>query len=637
LSPPALDSIVEQCLSKDPDDRWQSARDVERTLQWVRSGTAPGSTVASVSARSRGPWVIALAALLTALSAVGWTLATRQAPRVPHRRVFSIALPRQIQIAGASAISPDGSHFAFVGLGADGPPSLYVMSLGDGMLQKLADTQYASLPFWSPAGDRLGFVANGKLSVISVSGGPPRVLASAPNGRGGSWSRDGTILFVPTPNSPVLRISDSGGVPVSVTTLDLASGVIGHRWPTFVDDRHFVFTIQAGKTDAVGLYLGSLDSSEVVRLSPQYSNSQFVNGQLLFVVNGMIAAQQLDVAQGRLVGKAVDIAGPTAFSGGLGFESFSAAADGSMLAYAPGAGSGATMEIQWLDRTKPTAAASQLTTTTDLTRYDAYFEELSPDGATMAVAQFRAGTPDLWLFDFRRDTFSRFTFDDGTEINPVWSPNSAELMFSSNRVGFYNMYRKRRDESNVERLFRKADSPQYVTDWSRDGNTIIYTNVDSTTVSDIWSANADGRGEPKVVIRTAYNEYAGRLSPDGQWLAFTSDESGQPEVYVQRFPSGTERTPVTSQGGSEPQWRADGRELFYVGANRVLMAVPISFSPLNIGRPVKVHETAIDLSIGSMHARHYTVDAHGQTFLASIPRVGPPTTIVMNWQAGLRQ
>jgi eukaryotic-like serine/threonine-protein kinase len=422
-----------------------------------------------------------------------------------------------------------------------------------------------------------------------------------------------------------------------VTTLRPEEGEIGHRWPTFIDARHFVFTMQSARADHTGLFLTSLDSATSIRLSSQYSNTIVSEGRLLFVANGMIVAQQLDVTHGRLVGDPVDIAGPTSFSGGLGFESFSVTRDGSLLAYAPGLGSGATTEIQWLDRRQPSAVPGRLESTTDLRQHNAYFEQISPDGGTMVVAQFRIATADLWLFDLRRDVLTRFTYDDATELNPVWSPDGTEMMFSSNRGGFYNIYRKALRGSAEGRPFRNAASHQYVTDWTRDGQTIVYTSVDPQTASDIWSANASGSGEPSPVLRTPFNEYAARVSPDGQWLAYASDESGEPEIYVQQFPSGNERSKVSSQGGSEPQWRADGRELFYVGANHVLMAVPVSFSPtLTVGRPVKVHDTGIDMSIGSMHGLHYTPTPDGQRFLASVLPAGPPTTIVLNWQAGLR-
>ena len=348
---------------------------------------------------------------------------------------------------------------------------------------------------------------------------------------------------------------------------------------------------------------------------------------MLYLSNGMIVSQHLDLQNSRLTGDAVEVAGPAAYSGGLGFESFSVASNG-ILAYAPGFGTAATSEVRWLDRQHQSSAPDPLAPGTDVSRYNAYFEQLSPNGQMLVLTAFRAATADLWLLDVRRDVLSRFTSDDATELNPVWSPDGTELLFTSNRGGFYNMYKKAIAGSNEERRVVQSASHQYATDWSRDGRTIIFTNIDPKTGADIWMMPASGEGKGASVQNTVFNEYAARLSPDGHWIAYTSDESGEPEVFLQRFPSGSDKTPISSQGGSEPQWRADGHELFYLAANHTLVAVPIGLTPtLTVGRVVKVHDATIDTSIGSMHGLHYTATPDGQRFLASVSAVVPPTTV----------
>ena len=636
LTPPALDHIVDRCLDKDPDERWQSAGDVRRELHWITSTPITASAISTPRRRSVAPWIVALGAVALALLSVWWSSSAPKQSSFSERQVFSIALPPQIQMGGASELSPDGSRFVFVGLGADGPPALWLQSLRTGSVQKLAGTDYASLPFWSPAGDLVGFFATGKLKIIPAAGGNARTLATAQNGRGASWSADGTILYVPEPNSPVFRVSDKGGSSTPITTLDHSRGDIGHRWPVFIDDRHFLFTLQSAKTDVTGIYLATTDSPTSIRLAPQYSNAAYTLGNVLYLSNGMIVSQHLDLQNSRLTGDAVEVAGPAAYSGGLGFESFSVASNG-VLAYAPGFGTAATSEVRWLDRQHQSFPTSPLAPGTDLSRYNAYFEQLSPDGQTLVLSAFRTATADLWLLDVRRDVLSRFTFDDATELNPVWSPDGTELLFSSNRGGFYNIYRKAIAGSNEESRVAQSASHQYATDWSRDGRTIIFTNTDPQTGADIWMMPASGEGKATAVQNTVFNEYAARLSPDGHWIAYTSDESGEPEVYVQRFPSGSDKRKVSSQGGSEPQWRADGRELFYLAANQTLVSVTMTFKPaLTVGRFVKVHDAIIDTSIGSMHGIHYTATPDGQRFLASVSAVVPPTTVVLNWQSGQR-
>jgi len=636
LAPASLDHVVERCLDKDSDERWQSAGDVKRELHWIAGTPTTASAISPPRRRSVAPWIVTFGAVALSLLSVWWSFSAQKQSSFSERQLFSIALPPQIQIGGASTLSPDGSRFVFVGLGADGPPALWVQSLRTGSVQKLAGTEYASLPFWSPAGDSVGFFATGKLKIIAAAGGNARTLATAQNGRGASWSADGTILYVPEPNSPVFRVSDKGGSSTPITTLNPSRGEIGHRWPVFIDDRHFLFTNQGSRSDVTGIYLATIGSPEPIRLTSQYSNAAYTAGKVLYLSNGMIVSQRLDLQNSRLTGDAVEVAGPAAYSGGLGFESFSVASNG-VLAYAPGFGTAATSEVRWLDRQHQTSAPGPLAPSTDVSRYNSYFEQLSPDGQTLVLTAFRTATADLWLLDVRRDVLSRFTYDDATELNPVWSPDGTELLFSSNRGGFYNLYKKAIAGSNEEPRVAQSASHQYATDWSRDGRTIIFTNIDPKTGADIWMMPASGAGNATAVQNTVFNEYAARLSPDGHWIAYTSDESGEPEVYVQRFPSGSDKRKVSSQGGSEPQWRADGRELFYLAANHTLVSVTMTLTPaLTVGRFIKVHDAIIDTSIGSMHGIHYTATPDGQRFLASVSAVVPPTTVVLNWQSGQR-
>jgi len=633
LSPASLDHLIARCLEKDPDERWQNAGDVQRELQWIAGTPAAAAPVAPLRTnRGVGRWLIVGGALAVALIvAAGWWRGGA-APSPAERMIFTIAPPDPIRITGATALSPDGHSIVFVGQGADGPPTLWVRSIDNGAVRQLADTDDAEYPFWAPRADAIAFFAGGKLKTITLAGGPPRVLAPAPSGRGGSWGPDGTILFVPDTTTPIFRVSERGGEAVAVTKLDTTDGQIGHRWPKHVDAQHFLYTVQGAQTDATGIYLATVGSTAAARLVPEYSNSVYYNGHVLYVAESAIVARPLDPMRGT-VGDPVEVAGPVAYTKGLGFSAFSVAPN--LLSYAAGTGATPTSLTQWFDRLgKP---LGRLGAGSELSNYNAYYQQISPDGRKVAISAFQSTTADLWLVDMERDVSSRITFNDATELSPVWSPDSTELMYVSNRDGFYNIYRQSLSKPGEEHRVTEATSHKYTTDWSADGRTIVFTNMDPRTQADIWTMPATG-GKPMPFLATTFNEYAGRLSPDGQWLAYTSDESGRPEVYVQRFPSGRDKSRLSTQGGSHPQWRADGRELFYLAANRTLSALSMTLAPsLIAGRPGKIFDVPVDTSIGSMHAVHFVVSADGQRFLLGVSVINQKsTTVVLNWTSALK-
>ena len=281
LAPPALDYLVERCLAKDPDERWQDAGDVKRQLSWIaRTGVSGGiATSASVPSRPISRWIAVAGLLVGTTVGLGGLFWPRAPAGRQDRMVLSIAPPDGIRFGGSFAISPDGRRFAFVGQGSDGPATLWVRSIDSPAAQQLAGTEDAAYPFWSPQGDAIGFFASGKLKTTTLLGGIPKTLSTALNGRGGTWGEDGTILFVPESNGPVYRIPDKGGELVQATTLRRADRQLGHRWPVFVDRSRFIYTSQ-GPGDGVGIYLASLDSQDTVRLVSSYSNTAVANGRL---------------------------------------------------------------------------------------------------------------------------------------------------------------------------------------------------------------------------------------------------------------------------------------------------------------------------------------------------------------------
>lgn len=637
LTPASLEHLVEQCLAKDPEERWQDVRDVTRELSWIAS--APSRTNATSPPthlpvrRAIGPWILAVSLLIAA--AVGGMLLLRTTPRAaePERTPVSIVPPDTVRPSGAFALSPDGRHFAFVGLATEGPPLLWLRAMGDGSVQQLPGTEDASYPFWSPRGDAIGFFAGSKLKTIGIAGGVVKTLAPALSARGGSWNADGTILFAPQ-NSAILSVSDKSGPVTPVTSIDAPRRQRGHRWPMFIDQRRFVYAVQ-GDAASTGIYMGSLDSPAQTRLANAYSNAVVVNDRLLYVSEGALVAQPLDMKTRLPVGDPQGVIRSVSFSGGLGRAAFSVSASGT-LAYTVG-GEMPSSDLRWLDRQG--RHLGQFGANTILARSEAYSQAMSPDGRTVAVAVFQSANADLWTIDVARGVASRFTFDEAGELTPVWSPDSTQMLFSSNRDGFYNLYRKSTSGSGADRLLFTSPSHQYATDWSRDGSTILFTNMDAKTQADLWMAPANEGGVPTPVLVTSFNEYNGRLSPDGRWIAYTSDESGRPEVYVQQFPVAAGKVQVSTQGGSEPAWRADGRELFYLAANRTLTVVSVTTSPtLSTGQSTKVFDTTVDSNQGNIHAIHHMATADGQRFLVNVSTTNQvPTTVILNWQSLLRK
>ena len=337
----------------------------------------------------------------------------------------------------------------------------------------------------------------------------------------------------------------------------------------------------------------------------------------------MIVARTLDLEHGRFTDDPETVAGPVESLSGLGYAAFSVSGTGA-LAFPQSDGRPGQVSMRWIDRQGRPLGRVGLPGATS------YGQVLSPDGRKVAFNSYLATTSDLYLLDILRDATTRFTTDGANEQFPVWSPDSAQIVFSSNQTGFYNMYLKPASGIVGERLFAKASSNPYANDWSRDGKTIIYSNADPSTQGDIWRTNADGSGEPVPFVKTAAHEEAAKLSPDGHWLAYTSNETGATEVFIQRFPEGGDKLQVSTSGGSEPQWRADGLELYYVTSSWRLAAVQIGRGgSLTLGRASTLFETYVDTSFGALGQEHCAPSGDGQRFLVNVLPDVPPTVVLM--------
>jgi Tol biopolymer transport system component len=548
----------------------------------------------------------------------------------------SIVPPEKTSTTGAAPtveLSPDGRRLAFIA-NSEGKDLIWVRPLDSLSSTVLSGTEGVFPPsgiFWSPDSHFIGFFAGGKLRKIDALGGPAQTICDAPEGRGGSWNRDGTILFAPSGTQPLYRVPAAGGNPTQVTKLDQSQYENAHRWPYFLPDgRHFLYFAR-GKPERTGVYIGSLDSPETKQLFATAVSAIYApQGLLLFMRSETLLAQPFDPKALRLTGEPVPIAEPVAWNGGLGRGSFSVSENG-VLAYR--SGSGQINVPRWFDR-----AGKQIGSLGDPGLYFTLW--LSPDEKRAALDRVdpHTGTQDIWLVDLLHGIPSRFTTDPGNDWFPVWSPDGNNIVFTSNREGVSNLYLKSASGVGTEEALLKSDENKTADDWSADGKFIVYESRNQQTKLDLWILPMSGDRKPVPFLQTVFNEQQARFSPDGKWIAYTSDESGSPEVYVRTFPASGGKWRVSTNGGAEPQWRRDGKELFYVASDKKLMAVDVKLgATFEADAPKTLFETRV-LVLTSFR-NHYAVTADGQRFLVvtTLEETGiTPISVVVNWTNDLK-
>ena len=634
---PGLDRIVRHAIEKEPDDRFQSARDFAFALHAFNdtgsSGT--GVTAAQVPAaprlrRERAAWIAAAVCAIGFAVAVGWPRTT-PAP-VGARAVFSPTLPFRDANLISPAVSPDGRRVAFIA--PERNDEIVIRSLDSLQAEPLKGTNGARRAgvFWSPDGRSLGFFAGGKLKTIALASGAVDEIADAPSAYGGTWGRDGTILFSPDERTPIFRVSAGGGAATPVTTLDAARHDEAHRWPQFLPDgRHFIFMPWTLGTTTRKIQLASLDGGSSVPLFDSDSAAVVAGSYFVFArdIPSRLNAQAFNPTTFLPEGRPVPIVDDDniAYWWRTGDPDVSGSA--TTLIYTTG--KYRLYRMSWYNRT-----GQPLGTVGDADVY--YDPTLSPDGQSLAVEKRdpdRQAT-DLWTIDLARGTFSRLTAAAGFENVPVWSPDGRRVAYSSDQGTAPSIWVKNASGSGAEEVLVKGRA--FPTDWSRDGRYIIYRQVDPKTKHDVWALPLFGEKKPFPMLQSPANEDAGALSPNGQWLAYDSDESGRYEVYVQRFPDGGDKQRVSNGGGVWPQWRGDGKELYYHSIfDGRLMATPVTDgTSLAVGTPVALFSFRTgDLA----DQQYYSVDRDGQRFLLNTiveSETYSPLTVLVNWMAGLK-
>jgi serine/threonine protein kinase len=634
LTPQALEQLVATCLAKEPDERFHSAHDLLLQLRWIAAGGSQAGVPAPIAARrkirERVLWTLAAVSTLAAMS-LALAMMNRPTKQEETTR-FTIDAPPSPNLSINVAVSPDGRRLAFVGNTGIGRTGLWIRPLNRIAAQAVSGTEGAYLPFWSPDSRSLGFFADGKLKRIDVSGGPPRTLSDVSVGYGGTWNRQGVILFAPQIGGAIYRVSDSGGVPTPVTTPDSSRGETGHTFPSFLPDgRHFLYLAGASPVTQRSVHVGTVDSKETRHLLTGNSPAIYVSpGYLLFVREGALIGQAFDAKRLTFTGEPVPVAERVGTYSATGAAFFSAS-DAGVLAYQGGAP--VDSQLVWFDRT-----GKRIGTLGD--RGDYSSPVLSPDGTRVAVARRdpQTQTRDIWMLDLKRGTSSRLTFDPADDLNPVWSSGGRQIFFTSERKGFRDIYQKVVSGADAEAVVFESKATKSLDDVSADGHYILYDTGPSGGTTGLWVWHPARDGKPFPFLQTTFSARQGQLSPDGRWIAYSANESGSYDVYVQTFPERRGKWQISTTGGAEPTWRRDGNELFYIADNKI-MAVEVkgSSDQFEPGIPKALFE----ISRADTVARNrYTVTADGQRFLVNTPAEnGTPSaiTVVVNWAAEIKK
>ena len=640
-TPTPIRRLLHRCLAKDPKGRIGDASTARIEIDDVQKGPDDeGETVDDTrQRRERIAWASAVAALviLIAGGALAW-LHDSASPRASVLETrLEIATPPTYDLV-SFAISPDGRRLVFAAT-VDGHSWLWLRPLDTVTAERLAGTEGASRPFWSPESRSLGFFANGKLKRLDLGASTPQTLADAPAGFGGTWNRAGVILFTPRTGSPLFRVSAAGSEAVAATKL--AAGQISHRSPQFLPDgRQFLF-FGGGTADVAGTYVGSLDTPDVKRLTTGGTPVAYAEpGWLLMMRDRTLVAQRFDPVRGALVGDPVSVAEPVGSEAYVFFpKGLFSASQTALLAYRSTAAS--ATQLTWFDR-----SGARLGTLGARDENDLLDPALSPDGHRVAVRRTVDGNTDIWLIDDTRTT--RFTFDPSLEQAPIWSPDGTRIVFSSNRKGPLDLYQKRSNGAGTEEPLLETALAKGPSAWSPDGRFLLYQSQELKTGLDIWVLPMDGRRKPFAFVQSSFIERYGQFSPDGHWVAYQSDESGHYDVFVRPFTGsdgaanpGTQWQ-VSTTGGISPRWRRDGKELYYIAPDGTLMAVPITITgtTFEAGPPTALFQTRIAYGGTSPPGvrAEYDVAPDGRFLINSLAEeTTSPIVVVQNWMARLRQ
>jgi Tol biopolymer transport system component len=648
--PPRIRQALQRCFEKDPKRRFHDVGDARFELEegWRLREAQPAvsahtpAPVTQTSRRAVVPWAVAAFALVVA---AGLAFAYLRAASVHSRTVRSYILPPGKTsfvfngATGGAVLSPDGSRLVFSATDEAGKKLLWVRPLDSLTAQPLEGTDGASYPFWSPDSRFVGFFASGKLKKIDVSGGPAQSLCDASNGRGGTWSRAGVIVFAPDVFGALERVPSAGGTPVPVTKLDTSQAQASQRWPVFLPDgRQFLYwggrPLSHSQKNR-GIYAASLDGGEPRLLVQADSGALYAPpGYLLYLIDQSLMAQPFDGGHVKLTGEAFPIAEEVASPEDYRLGRFSVSENGTLVYLT---GQHDRFQATWLG-----AAGAQVGTVGEPATIVGSIR-LSPNGQTLAepVQDPQTKNTDIWLVDLARGVRTRFTFDPTEDQEPVWSPDGSRIVWGSSAKGHFDLYVKSASGAgNVEALVA-SDTTKYPNDWSRDGRFISFTQIDpkAKTGADLWILPLAGDRKPYAFLSTPFNEANAVFSPDGRWLAYESDESGRLEIYITPFPHGGAKWQVSQGGGTTPLWRPDGLAVFYATPDGKLLEAPVDAKggAVEVGTPHEFSRAHLP-DFGS-ETWFYTLAPKGDRVLVLRPEETAPVplTLVTHWTTGLKR
>ncbi|HEV3334716.1 MAG TPA: protein kinase [Bryobacteraceae bacterium] len=654
LAPPGLEPIVETCLEKDPDKRWQSAREVKHALTWMARNSVPSAVAqaavsAPLPAKRLRLWQSAAAVLgLAAVGLAGWMFRPKKEQPAPITR-FEVSLPDNVNFGQYVSLSPDGRKLVINTTGTDG---MWIRDMDALEWRRLPGTEGAASPFWSPDGRFLAFAVQNQLKKIDISGGPAQTLCTLPEGTvgSGSWNREGLIIFANRPAGGILRVSQAGGVPTPVTAVDNSRGEVFHTAPIFMPDgKHFIYFQRGGPTIA-GVYAGSLDAKPAEQPRDRILANTFAalqaDRRLFFMQENTLMVQPFDVDRLQLRGEPVPLIERVATTGALGVFSVS---PGGVLAWRPGVG-GRQFLLTWFDREgKVLSTFGQ--------PGDDQLVALSPDGTRAVVRDGSVVTlGDLWMIDFARGVRTRVTFRKTFGSGAIWSPDATRIVFSAGnpRAPLDTLYEKPASGTGDEKVLLKMPGQNlYATSWSRDGRFLLfYFSPNPKAGADLWVLPLEGDRKPVPLLATEFNELEAAFSPDARWVAYTSNESGRYEVYVRPFlasgPSGAPslgegKWQVSRDGGATPKWTADGKQIIFSSTFTETLAT------LRMAVDVKANGAAFEAGVPQRLLRvvqipsdfSWDVSGDGKRFLLTAPQglsTGPvPVDVMLNWQTLLKK
>ncbi len=638
MLPPALERVVRACLAKEPDERIQTAHDVKLQLQWIRDAGSQAGVPAPVAerrkSRERLAWMLAGVATLGLL--IGAALVVPKLlrkPAAPAAMRFAVTSAPDVTLGNDvanSAISPDGRLLAYLATDTGGTGRIWLRPINSLAAQQLAGTDNAAFPFWSPDNRYLGFFSDGKLKKIAVADGSSEVICNAPDGRGGTWSKDGVIVFAPVAAGGLMRVSADGGEPVEVMPIDPGRQETALRFPRFLPDgKHYTFVSLPPRKGNHDVYLGTLGSTKRESLfgsavAPVYAEP----GYLILARNGRLLAQRFDAKALKPIGEPASLGEAPPPSATVGAPAVSVS-DNGILAHA--AAGLPNTQLVWLDRAGKPQGTIELPPGRYLT------PAISPDDQRMIVSrQSSPSEMDLWMVDISRAVATRFTFTSAPRTDrAVWSPDGKWVAFNSNRSGPQDIYRKLAGGAGDEEPLLVSAAPFKILDqWSPDGRYLLFEQPDAVTGWDVWLLPVEGERKPTPILKSRFNEGIGLISPDGHWLSYISDESGRSEVYVQSFPSPGSKYQVTTSGSLYSWWSKNGKEMLISGLDGTILSVDVQTgASFKAGAPrvlFKPRQDTLWMAPTSDLQRFIQVVPVGAAAPNSI-------TVVVNWMAGLEK